>query len=71
MDTVSIDDLCYRVVLSNGKLDAVEIDKSECDKKFVKVIGKQVVKGGKVQYKLSSGRVLLSDKKYNIGSTLL
>lgn len=71
MDTVSIDDLCYRVVLSNGKLDAVEIDKSECNKKFVKVIGKQVVKGGKVQYKLSSGRVLLSDGKYSIGSTLL
>ncbi len=71
MDTVSVDDLHYRVVLDRGKLDVVEIDKVECDKKFVKVIGKHVVKGGKIQYKLSSGRVLLSDKNYDIGSTLL
>jgi len=36
-----------------------------------RIIGKTVVKGGKIQYNLFDGKNLLSDQKYNIGDTLV
>jgi len=51
----------YRLVLSNGKLQFEEI--AETNKKICKIIGKKILKGGKIQLNLYDGKNFISDKK--------
>ncbi len=74
LDTISIPSINknYRITLSkNGKIDIEEINDSESKKKIVKITSKKILKGGKIQLNMSDGRNLISDKKVNIGDSLL
>jgi len=49
-------DKYYRVILNKkGRIDMIEIDKSEADKFILQVIGKRLLKDRRVQLNLSSG----------------
>jgi len=63
---------CFRIIInSNGKIDAVAIEKSEATIKPCRIIGKTIV-AGKAQLNLSDGRNILVPKdSYKTGDTLL
>jgi small subunit ribosomal protein S4e len=62
----------YRlVVLKNEKFSIEEIKESEANTKIIKIIGKKVLKGKKVQLNLSDGRNILSNIKCGTGDSVL
>ena len=62
----------YRLGLrENGKFKLEEISEKESEKKIVKVIGKKILKGKKLQLNLSDGRNFLTDLKCNIDDSVL
>ena len=75
MDVISIPtlDKYYRVVYDKlGRLDAIEISRSEANKKLTKVVNKTIIKGGKTQLNLHDGRNILTDKTdVKVGDSLL
>ncbi len=72
MDVVSLPDLKkhYRVVPDGRGLRVIEIPEKEAGIKPVKLVSKQVVKGGKVQVTVHDGRNYLGVKA-DVGDTLL
>lgn len=56
---------------SNGKLAVKEISSTQAGSKFVKVVGKQTIRGGKTQVALHDGRTLIADNAVKVGSTLM
>lgn len=73
MDTIQIKpDIKVRCTLDEkGRMKFIEIPESELNKKICRIIGKQTVKGGKIQLTLSDGRNLILDKKeYAVGDSL-
>jgi len=64
MDVIHIPKLgkYYRILVdSHGRLDLVEIGVEEAKYKLCQVIGKQVVRGGKIQLNLHDGRNVVGD----------
>ncbi len=63
----------YRIVYTDiGKLKLIKIDKDEADLKILRVIGKNTLKGGKIQINLNDGRnMIIGKEKYNVGDSLL
>jgi small subunit ribosomal protein S4e len=62
----------YRlIVLKNEKFSMEEIKENEANTKIVKIIGKKILKGKKVQLNLSDGRNFLSDINCKIGDSFL
>jgi len=74
-DVISIKDLNknYRVVMSNNlKLKLVEISEQEKDLKIIKIIRKNLVKGGKIQITGIDGRnFIIDDKDIKTGDSIL
>lgn len=74
-DVISIKDLNknYRVVMSNNlKLKLVEIPEQEKDLKIIKIVRKNVVKGGKIQVTGIDGRnFIIDDKDIKTGDSIL
>ena len=74
MDTISVPkmNLNYRMLLTDkGKLALVPITEAEAKWKLCRIEDKTIVKGGKVQLNLSSGRNMVLDKNmYKTGDTL-
>ncbi len=60
----------YRRFL-HPSLPTGEIQKTEARKKTCKIIGKKVLKGGKLQYNLHDGRNILSEKGNSVNDSLL
>ncbi len=75
MDTISIPTInkYYRVIYDKlGRIDIVEIPQSEANKKLVRINGKRLVRGGKIQLNLHDGRNILTDNSsLKPGDTLL
>ena len=74
LDVITIPELkvSYRVVLTDKrKIDVVQIDDKEANIKVKKIIGKTVLKGGKVQVNFSDGTNEISSEKYNIGDSVV
>lgn len=74
LDVITIPELkaSYRLVLTDKKkLDVVEIDNKESTLKIKKVLGKTVLKGGKVQTNYSDGTNETSSDKYKIDDSVL
>jgi small subunit ribosomal protein S4e len=75
MDILSIPlaDEYYRMILSkNKRLKLMKISKEESKIKLSKIIGKTVLKKGKLQLNLFDGRnILVKEDKYKIGDSLL
>ncbi len=62
----------YRVTLDlKGRLTLVEVSEAEATIKVVKVVGKSVVSGGKVQFHLHDGRNVLSEVKAAVGDSFV
>lgn len=59
----------YRLEIVNKKFTLVEIDAKDADSKVVKIIGKKILSGGKVQMNLRDGQNFLSDAKFNVGDS--
>jgi small subunit ribosomal protein S4e len=60
----------YRLNLKeNGKFKIEEISEKDSEKKFVKIIGKKILKGKKVQLNLIDGRNFLTNVKCSIGDS--
>ena len=61
----------YRVELSKmKKFELKQIKESESHEKFLKIIGKKMLRGKKTQINLSDGNNLLSDIKCNINDSI-
>lgn len=76
MDVVSIPKLNkhYRLEVNKGSLVALEIPASEANVKYCKVIGKTIIKKGKVQLNLHDSRNYLIEKEedsFRVGDTLV
>ena len=56
---------------NQGRLSLVEIKNEKASEKMCQVTGKTALVGGKIQYHLHDGRNLISDKKMNLGDSLL
>ncbi|MFQ6010168.1 MAG: 30S ribosomal protein S4e [Candidatus Aenigmatarchaeota archaeon] len=70
-DVVTVGGKSYRMV--PGKvMRAIEIPENEADRKVCKIIGKVVLKGGKIQLNLHDGRnMLVEEDKYSVNDSLL
>ncbi|MBI4152082.1 30S ribosomal protein S4e [Candidatus Woesearchaeota archaeon] len=62
----------YRMIINqNGYLALIPIPVDETSLKLGKVLGKSVLKGGKIQYHLHDGRNLSTKNVSNVGDTFL
>ena len=73
MDVVSVGDKSYRCLFDDkGRINFIEIDAKESDKKVCKILGKNKIKGGKIQVNLSDGRNVLVEKDdFKVGDSLV
>ncbi len=62
----------YRMLLDKkGRLRLTEINAKEASIKLVKIVGKTVLKEGKIQFNLHDGRNIISDAKAQVGDTFM
>ncbi|MBI3587633.1 30S ribosomal protein S4e [Candidatus Micrarchaeota archaeon] len=75
MDTVSIPEqgLHFRIVVANGKLSPAVISEKEAGVKLCKVVGKSLVRGGKIQLSFHDGRSHIIEReedRFSLGDTV-
>ncbi|PIN76408.1 30S ribosomal protein S4e [Candidatus Woesearchaeota archaeon CG10_big_fil_rev_8_21_14_0_10_36_11] len=73
-DVISLPDIeeQYRMILdTKGRLDVIEVNAAESTRKLCKIIGKTIVKKGKVQFNLHDGKNIVSDKEARIGDSFV
>lgn len=61
----------YRLEIVNKKFGLIEIEAKDADSKIVKIIGKKILSGGKVQMNLRDGQNFLSKAKFSVGDSVL
>jgi small subunit ribosomal protein S4e len=61
----------YRLEIVNKKFRLVVIDAKEADSKIVKIVGKKILSGGKVQMNLRDGQNFLTKLKFNVGDSVV
>jgi len=61
----------YRLEIVNRKFKLEEISADKADKKIVKIIGKRLLKEGKVQMNLGDGQNLLTKEKFSLGDSVI
>jgi small subunit ribosomal protein S4e len=64
---------CYRLCLNHrGKLEPVEVPAAEKDAKLLRVVGKTITRGGKMQISFLNGRTaLIEDTSYKVGDSVI
>ena len=62
-DNLCLDNRNFRVIIKNKKFALAEIGEKESNEKIVKVIGKKLLKRGRMQINLSDGRNYISKEK--------
>jgi len=65
------ENLYYRLEIVNKKFGLVKVKESEADSKVVKIVGKKVLSGGKVQMNLRDGQNFLSKLKFSVGDSVV
>jgi len=70
-DVVSFKKKNFKVVFDNKKIALKEISDEEAKTKISKVIGKKMLKKGKIQINLIDSRNYLADKKVNVGDSVI
>jgi len=70
-DIVSLDGKNFRLVFKNKKFSVEEIKGNESQEKIVKVIGKKILKKGRIQVNLMDGRNFLTKGKIRIGDSVV
>src|SRR3989344_577589 len=74
MDIISIPDLneYYIILYKQGKLSAIPITKEDSNSKPCKIIGKTIIKKGKLQLNLYDGKNTIVDKdSYKVGDSVI
>jgi len=61
----------YRLEIVNKKFSLVDIDAKEADSKIVKIVGKKILSGGKVQMNLRDGQNFLTKVKFSVGDSVV
>lgn len=62
----------YRMSIDEkGRIIIIEIDEKESKLKLCKVVGKNAISGGKLQFHLHDGKNILSTQKAKVGDSLL
>lgn len=67
LDILSLGDKSYKLVLKNKKFNLEETKEKE---KIVKIVGRKILKGKKVQINLGDGRNIMTSEKLNIGDSV-
>ena len=75
MDVVAIPKLkaFYRISIVKGKLDPVAITEAEAKTKLCRIVGKKIIKGGKVQLAFHDGRTHVIEREedqFSLGDTV-
>jgi len=70
-DVLRLKDEYYRLTIKNKKYSFEEIKEKEGKEKIVKIIGKKICKGKKVQINLDDGRNFFTKEKFKIGDSVL
>ena len=72
-DIVSLEkeNLNYRLEIVNRKFSLVEVSGKEAETKIIKISGKKIVSGGKVQMNLDDGQNLLTKEKFSVGDSVI
>jgi len=70
-DVLKLKDKYYRLTIKNRKYDFKEIKEKEAKEKIVKIIGKKVCKGKKIQINLDDGRNYFTKEKFKLGDSVL
>lgn len=68
-DVLSFKNKNYKVVLKNKKIGLDEVSDKEAKEKISKIIGKKVLKKGKIQLNLMDGRNYIISKKAKVGDS--
>ena len=74
MDVVELENVpdLYRLVPTDGKLlKSIKIDRSEKNKKLVRVSSKTTIRGGRMQVGFHDGRSIITKTQVNVGDTCL
>ena len=70
-DVISVGGKNYRMV-PGKRISFIEVPESDASKKVCKIIGKSVLKKGKVQLNLHDGRnIIIGENKYSVNDSLL
>ena len=72
-DVISLEKakLNYRLEIVNKKFHLTEISDKEAQTKIVKICGKKILNGGKVQMNLDDGQNIISKDKFSVGDSVL
>lgn len=72
-DVISIEKISknYRLVLKNKKFQLEEISEKETKEKIVKVIGKRLLKGKRIQANLEDGTNILTNENFSNGDSFI
>ncbi len=71
-DNLSLDNKNFKLVLKNKKFDIVEIKEEDANKKISKIVGKKILKRGKIQINLADGRnYLIGKEKVKVGDSVV
>lgn len=72
-DTVSLDKAkkVYRLLIVNNKFKLEEITTKDAETKVVKVVGKKIIQGKKIQMNLEDGRNFFYDKAFALGDSVV
>ena len=70
-DVVSFENKNLRLVFENKKFSLEEVKGKEAEEKIAKIIGRKIMKKGKVQINLSDGRNYLFKEKTRVGDSVV
>ncbi|MBU3923677.1 MAG: hypothetical protein KJ592_02065 [Nanoarchaeota archaeon] len=61
----------YRLEIVNRKFSLKDVSEKEAGEKIVKIIGKKILDGAKVQMNLDDGQNVLSKEKFSVGDSVV
>jgi small subunit ribosomal protein S4e len=63
--------LNYRLEIVNRKFSLKEVSGKDINTKIVKISGKKILGGGKIQMNLDDGQNIISDEKFSVGDSVV
>ncbi len=63
--------LNYQLEIANKKFNLIKISAEDAETKIVKIIGKKIIKGKKIQMNLDDGQNIISNEKFSVGDSII
>ncbi|MDH3352957.1 MAG: hypothetical protein OEL87_00735 [Nanoarchaeota archaeon] len=63
--------LNYQLEIVNKKFQLIEISAKDAETKIVKITGKKIIKGKKIQMNLDDGQNIISKEKFSVGDSVV